>query len=486
MKVTTTESENEVSNTLFGIDPNAQLPASLRDAITPLTQAASLPLSGIAIPSDAAQVSLQVYAERSKDGKTVQTRPALDLVDTLGVLHTVVITSPDEALTDTFHEYRATLATDTYLPWRIVGVRMLSRINEQGNFSHSIYLDDLTTLDAAGKTTEIDDFERVAATEWTIANQIPNSGMFSAITSAHAANGTYSLRVDYALTQTGAVFNDPVLIANRVAGASNPIPVIVSQAFAAHPPLTDQHGHIMKIGDEGTIQLKLPPNGLDLRFRIVGIVTSFPTTNPQDHVLIARLDTLRPLLNTIATPQNFYNLNEVWLTLDTREPSADFKAAAASTPGFVSATYAWDSYNRLRTEPLPNAITGMLFAGFWVSLGLGLLDFGFYLAMTARRRATSSAVLRAMGWNSCKVWGLLTVEQATLIIPALVVGVIVGAGLAYLLLPFLTLLGGATLSFPLLEIGGLLLALLFGFTLLLGVTAVTLQRMSLNQVLRQE
>ncbi|MEO8395774.1 MAG: FtsX-like permease family protein, partial [Chloroflexota bacterium] len=112
--------------------------------------------------------------------------------------------------------------------------------------------------------------------------------------------------------------------------------------------------------------------------------------------------------------------------------------------------------------------------------------FGFYLAMTARRRATSFAVLRAMGWNSRKVWGLLTVEQATLIAPALVVGVLVGEGLSYLLLPFLSLLGGATLRFPLLEIGGLLLALIVGFAILLGVTAITLQRMSLNQVLRQE
>ncbi len=121
-----------------------------------------------------------------------------------------------------------------------------------------------------------------------------------------------------------------------------------------------------------------------------------------------------------------------------------------------------------------------------MSLGLGLLDFGFYLAMTARRRATSFAVLRALGWNSDKLWGLLTVEQATLITPALFIGVLLGGLLAYLLLPFLALLGGETLQFPLLEITQLLIALVVSFALLLGVTAAFLQRMSINQVLREE
>ena len=486
MRVTTTETENEVSDTLFGIDPNAELPAALRDAVEPLAQTTGIPLSGVALPPDAVQVSLQVYAELSSDGKTVQTRPALELVDGLGVPHTIAMTSADETLTAVFHEYRAALPSDTNLPWRVIGLRLLSRVNNQGDFTQSIFLDDLATWDTSGKKTTVADFEQVTATEWTAANQVPSAPIFSAITSAHAAVGSYSLRVNYSVAQHGGEFDDPDLIINRAIGSSNPIPVVISQAFAAQPRLSDQRSHLLKIGDEGTIHLKLPPNGLDFHFRVVGIVNSFPTTNAQDHVLIAQLDSLLPLLNSIATPQSFYNVSQAWLSLNTREPNADFKTAASAAPGFIEATYAWDNYNGLRREPLPNAITGMLFAGFWVSLGLGLLDFGFYLAMTARRRATSFAVLRAMGWNARKVWGLLTVEQATLIVPALIVGVLVGAGLAYLLLPFLTLLGGATLRFSLLEISGLLLALIVGFAILLGVTAVRLQRMSLNQVLRQE
>ncbi len=105
-------------------------------------------------------------------------------------------------------------------------------------------------------------------------------------------------------------------------------------------------------------------------------------------------------------------------------------------------------------EPLPNAIVGVLFAGFWVSLALGLLDFGVYLVITAARRATAFAVLRALGWHRSRVWGLLTVEQTALVAPALVIGVLLGGVLAYLLLPFLALLGDEALRLPLAQIGG--------------------------------
>jgi len=126
----------------------------------------------------------------------------------------------------------------------------------------------------------------------------------------------------------------------------------------------------------------------------------------------------------------------------------------------------------------------MLFAGFWVSLLLNVLDFGFYLAVTARRRALSFAVLRAMGWPARSIWGVLAVEQAALAAPALLVGVGLGAALAYLLLPFLALIGGQALRFPAAGVLGLLAALAVAFAGLLGAAAIFLGRQSVNQVLR--
>ena len=146
--------------------------------------------------------------------------------------------------------------------------------------------------------------------------------------------------------------------------------------------------------------------------------------------------------------------------------------------------WAWTRYGEILREPLPSAVAGMLYAGFWVSLLLSLLDFGFYLVVTARQRAFTFGVLRALGWDARHIWRLLFVEQVVLIAPALVIGSLLGLGLAYLLLPFLALVGSETLRVPWLAVGGMLLALVIAFTALMGVAAIFLRRMSVNQVLR--
>jgi len=146
--------------------------------------------------------------------------------------------------------------------------------------------------------------------------------------------------------------------------------------------------------------------------------------------------------------------------------------------------YAWDRYNAIQRDPLANAVTGMLFAGFWVSLVLSLLDFGFYLMVTARQRLFTFGVLRSLGWNAGHIWRLLFIEQVALIAPALLIGSLIGAGLAYLLLPFLALVGSETLQLPWLDLLGMLAVLILSFTVLMGVAAIFLRRMSVNQVLR--
>jgi hypothetical protein len=70
------------------------------------------------------------------------------------------------------------------------------------------------------------------------------------------------------------------------------------------------------------------------------------------------------------------------------------------------------------------------------------------------------------------------------VIPALLVGVALGAALAYVILPFLALVGGETLRLPLATLADLLLALLVGFGILLIVTALWLRRLDINRVMR--
>ena len=440
--------------------------------------------AGIVLPADAAAVSVQVYAEPIAAG-TVKTRLALDVVNTIGVPRSIPFTTPDETITGAFVTYTASLPDDPHLPFRLTGVRFLSRVGSDG-LEHVVYLDDLAYTRANGDRVPLDDFERSAAPEWTSAapgNVIGSPSPLVAVPSqSHAASGSYALRVQYNIVPVGGRLSEPTLLANA-SSAQQPIPIIISSEYATtlgRRTLRRPYA----VGDVGAIPLALADNSHDLRFRIVAVFPSFPTAS--DRFLIAPIDDLLPFLNTAAAPDAYYATNVAWLTLPTRELSAAQRAQIEALPGITNVTEAWDQYNRLLHEPLPNAIIVVLFAGFWISLALGLLDFGIYLIITASRRATAFAVLRALGWHRSRIWSLLTVEQAALVLPALVIGVLLGAVLAYLLLPFLALLGSARLQLPLPQIGGLLLALIVGFGALLTGAALTISRVQVSQVLRMD
>ncbi len=491
MKFTTTEMEGEPRTIALGVDPTAMSTYDAGVNVNALADQPAFAQSGLVLAQNAHSLSVQVFATPLQ---SVTTRLVLELKNAIGVLMLLPMTTADETITGEFVTYSATLPSDTtYAPWRLTGFRLLTRADDQVNFQHTIYLDALTVTDDAGNATVLEDFERTALPEWTSVNQRP--GFFTTATTAQAGTGVYSLRVDYAIWQQGVNLIDPLLMVYRVPGGEIFMPIIASREFAEHHGRRSERRRPLQVGETGSMTLQLAQANLEVRFEVVGIVDNFPTMQADQRYFIARIDHLEQVLNSISTPTEFYTTNEAWVTFPSREPSADFLATVDSSQAIETnnannsrrtVLFAYDVYNALRREPLPNAITGMLFTGFWVSLGLGLLDFAFYLAMTARRRATSFAVLRALGWHSQKLWGLLTVEQAALITPALLVGVLLGGLLAYLLLPFLALLGGETLQFPIPEISQLLIVLVLAFALLLGTTVIFLQRMSVNQVLREE
>jgi len=79
---------------------------------------------------------------------------------------------------------------------------------------------------------------------------------------------------------------------------------------------------------------------------------------------------------------------------------------------------------------------------------------------------------------------LLIVEQTAFITPALIIGVGFGLVLAYLILPFLALIGALTLLVPVGQITILVLLLIVSCTNMLILTTQTLWRVSLNAVMR--
>ncbi len=266
------------------------------------------------------------------------------------------------------------------------------------------------------------------------------------------------------------------------------VPAVISERLAREVGAAQRTDRLpLRVGNEAVVELLLPNNlRWAVHFRVMGITRNFPSLSETQQFLLMDISHLGRLIfaNSVVAISVRPVPNQVWLDVPQGAPNADLQAQIAAQAGYQRAAYAWERYADLLREPLPAAVAGMLYAGFWVSLLLSLLDFGFYLAVTAKRRALGFAVLRALGWNANKIWALLAAEQATLVLPALLVGVGLGALLAYVILPFLTLFGGVALSLPMAGVIGVVAALLVGFSALIGGAAWWLRRLEINRVLR--
>lgn len=276
------------------------------------------------------------------------------------------------------------------------------------------------------------------------------------------------------------------VLTNQPTDQRPPVPVVISAWMAQEEGRALNKTRLpLQVGQTEVAELSLPIGKLSFKYQIVGITRFFPSLDQKQYFLIMDARTVTRLVNNaVPTGAQLNGPTQVWLETTDRQPSTALQDAIQKTPGVTDVTYAWDQYNVLLREPLPAALAGMLYAGFWVSLLLSLLDFAFYLVVTARRRSLGFAVLQALGWNINNIWALLIAEQAALIIPALLVGVALGVVLAYVILPFLALVGGETLRLPALNLIVLLLTLLIGFGILSFGAARWLRRLNVNQVLR--
>jgi ABC-type antimicrobial peptide transport system permease subunit len=307
------------------------------------------------------------------------------------------------------------------------------------------------------------------------------------------SEGDASLSVLY-LVQIRAGVNRPALM-NYHALSDPVMPVVVNSSFAAIEGGRSRFRRPLQVGDSMTSRIIIPIDELASTFiqptyLVVAVVDDIPAFSPNAPIMIADIGVLRRQLNNFETfaddfgIQLYYDFNRVWFDLSEREASPEFVAALNNLEGAESLNLAWTRFTEIQREPLANSLPGMLFAGFWISLILSLIDFAFYMAVTIRRRALSFATLQAIGWQERDLLNLLLVEQVAFISPALLIGVLFGVLLAYLILPFLALVGALNLQIPWLSIGLLLVLLVLAFAAILRVAAIALRRLSLNEVMR--
>jgi ABC-type antimicrobial peptide transport system permease subunit len=184
--------------------------------------------------------------------------------------------------------------------------------------------------------------------------------------------------------------------------------------------------------------VSVPVGGSSVPVRIVGSVARFPTVFGQNRALIADLGTISDVL--AASQGAPLPVTSLWLrTRGGRVPHLPAGAPVADRA---------DQQAALLHNPLLKAPRLVMLAIGAAALLLGVLGFSVSVAASLRTRRTQSAVLAALGVGRRAQAGQLCLEQFALSVPAAVVGLLAGIGLARLVVPAITLSTGATDPVP--------------------------------------
>lgn len=436
--------------------------------------------AGAPVPENATALEIDVYSEASDPPTEARITLEISNADQLRVQ--LPLASPQPFTADQWVTHTAPL--DPALigrgPYRVTGILFSStrpvegdRFGGTGRFDHTLYLHGLRALTESGAVmlAEIaQDAEAILARPADGADVRSSVLAFEADDNIRSFGGEPSLRVLY--NRNTAIANRPPVL--QLMAAGTPIPVLVTERFADTIGSRSTMRRPMQVGDTLASEFPNPEissQRLRVEYEVVAIVPAPAPYAAGQALLITRTEWLQSQLNQRrASLETGTGINRIRLNLAAREPSPELRSALGALPGVQAVDFAYDRFAALQRAPLANAVTGMLFAGFCAAFGLIVLQAGFYTAVMLRRRAASFAVLRSLGWNSGHVLRMLAVEQAAIVIPAVVIGVLSGLGLAALLSPLLSEVPAA-LHIPLAQITGLLATIAVLFTALLGWSA---------------
>lgn len=467
---------------LIGIEPEtlaAIIPLE-PDLLQPLTVGESANLGGIPLPENVANLSL--WAHHAAVGADAELTVRVAIADRWG--HPLFLEMQGDPLTqETWVQWQASMPpAGGRAPWRLIAITLTSQRGTAGIVTGRVTIDNLKATLPDGSSVIIESFEQETA-NWSPpqdGDPLDPTQVQASVELAHS--GARALALDYRVIETNRYSAPPNgAWVNRVDTNSNLIPVLIEKSWAEHQRL--------KVGDPLRVDIILGPpfdiRGQRIYCQVAGIMETFPTLgdSPRPFV-IGPLHTLLPAINFGAQDWPL-EPNEIWMNSDALASPAELLAQLAQPNSGVLAVHtAFNQREILRREPLANAFAGILFGGFWVALVLSLVGLGFYLMLTARRRMVSFSVLRALGWSGRDVWRLLVIEQLSLALPAVVVGIALGVQLAALVRRFIPLVAGTTLVVPPGELAVMVIGLGIGLALLLLGTGLWLQKRQLARTLR--
>jgi ABC-type antimicrobial peptide transport system permease subunit len=222
--------------------------------------------------------------------------------------------------------------------------------------------------------------------------------------------------------------------------------------------------------------------GQRLAFRVVATAEHFPSI-AGDFVVVSTPTLLRAAERI---PEPGLALNEIWAS-GPEDPRPAIRAAGF-IPGAVRST--GPIVGALAQLPQSLAV-GMNFAAAAGGLGLVVIGVAVGLYFAQRRREFEFASLRAMGAEPAQIRRVLLLEQGTMIVFAIVVGLGLGYAILRLVMPYVGRSIGSAFPPPVLVVDGPSLAVALAAIVVataLGLLAAlrALVRTSVTSVLRGE
>jgi len=204
--------------------------------------------------------------------------------------------------------------------------------------------------------------------------------------------------------------------------ASGPLPGLIASSTAA------------RLGIEPGQSFPLHIETNDVAVRLVGVVDYFPTLYPgQDDFLIVPGESLTERLRGLGS---YAYANEAWMSVSGSTRAAA-GAVARETRGTAQITDRESLESAALANPLRLSLDAALVIGFVAALTLVVVSFGLHFLAAARARVGESAIMQANGLPWRVVDRALLVEQAVVLCHGVAVGTVLGALLAWSILPVL-------------------------------------------------
>jgi predicted lysophospholipase L1 biosynthesis ABC-type transport system permease subunit len=183
--------------------------------------------------------------------------------------------------------------------------------------------------------------------------------------------------------------------------------------------------------------VRISSAGRTFAVRLIGSTPGIAPLNPGKPALFGDLATVD--LARYGATGNVQQADEWWLRTDPgAEPAV--LAALRGTGMDTSRVVGRDELAQsLSTDPVPLGLIGILALGSLSAMIFATIGFLVTATVSANERLGEFALLRALGLSTRQLSWWLSIESLFLLIVGLVAGAILGAVLAWLVLPFTTL-----------------------------------------------